>query len=85
MKKALLFINILVLFLILNGCEDFLNPEQGLVLPESEVPADDVELRSISLGLYSLQPDQVAQFVMLGELRRDLLPEGIKFIPDNRK
>ena len=40
---------------------------------EDQVPADEVELRSISLGLYSLQQDLVEQIVMLGELRADLL------------
>jgi hypothetical protein len=71
MKKTLIYI--LFLFVITTGCEDFLNPEQGLVLPESQVPKDEVELRSISLGLYSLQQDLVEQIVMLGELRADLL------------
>jgi hypothetical protein len=71
MKKILL--HILILFVVTTGCQDFLNPDQGLALPESQVPKDEVELRSISLGLYSLQQDLVEQIVMLGELRADLL------------
>lgn len=71
MKK--LIIPILLILVFLSGCEDFLNPEQGLVLPESDLPADEVELRSISLGLYRLQRDLTEQIIMLGELRGDLL------------
>lgn len=83
MKKTL--IHILLLLLVTTGCEDFLNPEQGLVLPESQVPADEVELRSISLGLYSLQQDLVEQIVMLGELRADLLMVTENADPDLRE
>ena len=71
MKKIVIYV-----LLILAGssaCTDFLHPEQGLVLPESQVPQDEVELRSMSLGLYSLQQELVEQIVMLGELRADLL------------
>jgi len=67
------FVYILLVLILITSCEDFLNPEQDLVLPESQVPADEVELRSISLGLYSLQQNLVEQIVMLGELRADLL------------
>jgi starch-binding outer membrane protein, SusD/RagB family len=83
MKKIL--IHILLLLVITTGCEEFLNPEQGLVLPESEVPADEVELRSISLGLYSLQQNLVEQIVMLGELRADLLTVTENADPDLRE
>lgn len=85
MKKVVLIINLIVLVILSNGCEDFLNPEQGLVLPESQVPADEVELRSISLGLYSLQQDLVEQIVMLGELRGDLLLVTENADPDLRE
>lgn len=71
MKKILL--HTLLLLVITTGCEDFMNPNQNLVLPESQVPADEVELRSISLGLYSMQQALVEQIVMLGEVRADLL------------
>ena len=82
MKKIGLYF--LILFVITTGCEDFLNPDQGLVLPESQVPADEVELRSISLGLYSIQQKLVEQIVMLGELRADLLVVTENADPDLR-
>jgi len=83
MKKII--IQILILLIITTGCNDFLNPEQGLVLPDSKIPADEVELRSISLGLYSLQQDLVEQIVMLGELRADLLVVTSNADPDLRE
>jgi hypothetical protein len=58
---------------IFVACEDFLDPNQELVLRESDIPGDEVELRSISLGLYALQQDLVEQIVILGELRGDLV------------
>jgi starch-binding outer membrane protein, SusD/RagB family len=71
MKKLVIY---LVIFLVVTtACEDFLDPEQGLVISEDQVPKDEVELRSLSLGLYSLQQDLVDQIVVLGELRADLL------------
>jgi starch-binding outer membrane protein, SusD/RagB family len=71
MKKLVIY---LVVFLaVTTACEDFLDPEQGLVISEDQVPKDEVELRSLSLGLYSLQQDLVDQIVVLGELRADLL------------
>ena len=83
MKKIIIYF--LVLLVFTTGCEDFLNPEQGLVLPEDQIPADEVELRSISLGLYSLQQNLVEQIVMLGELRGDLLVVTENADPDLRE
>lgn len=83
MKKT--FIYFLVIIVFATSCDDFLNPTQGLVLPEKNVPADEVELRSISLGLYSLQQDLVEQIVMLGELRADLLTLTSNADPDLRE
>lgn len=80
MKKPL--IHILLFLVFSTGCEKFLNPDQGLVRPESQVPADEVELRSVSLGLYRLQQDLVEQIVMLGELRADLLVATERADPD---
>lgn len=71
MKKNLIYL--LLILVLATGCEDFLNPNQDLVRPEASVPADEVELRSLSLGLYRLQQDLVDQIVILGELRADLL------------
>jgi hypothetical protein len=83
MKKTVIYF--LLILLVSTGCEEFLNPDQGLVLPESQVPADEVELRSISLGLYRLQQDLVEQIVMLGELRADLLTVTENADPDLRE
>jgi len=83
MKKKLIYF--LILLVTATSCEDFLNPSQGLVLPEENVPADEVELRSLSLGLYSLQQDLVEQIVMLGELRADLLVVTPNADPDLRE
>ena len=82
MKKI---IYVLIVLVLTTSCDDFLNPEQGLVLPESQVPSDEVELRSVSLGLYSLQQDLVEQIVMLGELRGDLLLVTENADPDLRE
>jgi starch-binding outer membrane protein, SusD/RagB family len=83
MKKILF--HILLLLFVTTGCKDFLDPEQGLVLPEDQVPADEVELRSLSLGLYRLQQDLVEQIVFLGELRADLLVVTENADPDLRE
>jgi hypothetical protein len=83
MKKKLIYF--LIFLVTATSCEDFLNPTQGLVLPEENVPADEVELRSLSLGLYSLQQDLVEQIVMLGELRADLLVVTGNADPDLRE
>ena len=66
----------LVVILILSqlcGCEKFLDPNQELIIRDEKFPADNVELRSASLGLYALQQELVEQIVVLGELRGDLL------------
>lgn len=67
--------NIIILFIIISfaSCNDFFNVEQDLVLSEKNLPSDEVELRSMSLGLYALQQELVEQIVVLGELRGDLL------------
>ncbi len=83
MKKTLIYL--LLVLVITTGCDDFLNPSQDLVLKESNVPADEVELRSLSLGLYKLQQDLVEQIVMLGELRADLLTVTTNADPDLRE
>jgi starch-binding outer membrane protein, SusD/RagB family len=71
MKKLIIYL--VFILAVTTACEDFLDPDQGLVIPENQVPKDAVELRSLSLGLYSLQQDLVDQIVVLGELRADLL------------
>lgn len=64
---------IVILMSFFTACEDFMNPEQELVLHEANIPADEVELRSASLGLYAIQQELVDQMIVLGELRGDLL------------
>ena len=83
MKKIAIFLLLILVFT--TSCDDFLNPTQGLVLPESNVPADEVELRSLSLGLYTLQQDLVEQIVFLGELRADLMQVTGNADPDLRE
>ncbi len=83
MKKIIIYA--LLLLVVTTACNDFLNPDQGLVLPDSQVPRDEVELRSISLGLYRLQQDLVEQIVLLGELRGDLLTVTKNADPDLRE
>ena len=83
MKKT--FIYLLFILIITTGCEDFLNPVQGLVLPEGKESVDEVELRSMCLGMYKLQQDLVEQIVMLGELRADLMNVTANADPDLRE
>ncbi len=71
MKKLSLFL--ILLSLGFMSCEDFLNPQQALVVDESGLPNDERELLAMGLGLYAIQQDLVDQIVMLGELRGDLL------------
>jgi len=73
MKKAIIYPIVLLFIVLFGACEKFLEPDQDLILRESEVPGDEVELRSASLGLYSIQQELVEKIVILGELRSDLL------------
>ncbi|MDX2431098.1 MAG: RagB/SusD family nutrient uptake outer membrane protein [Bacteroides sp.] len=59
--------------ILLVSCEDYFNPDQGLIVDESDYFQDWNEYRAAELGLYSLQQELVAQMVVLGELRGDLL------------
>ena len=59
--------------LLLDSCEEFFDPDQGLVVDESEYFQDWNEYRAAELGLYALQQDLVEQLLILGELRGDLL------------
>jgi len=72
MKKAIIYPIVLLFIVLFGACEKFLEPDQDLILRESEVPGDEVELRSASLGLYSIQQELVEKIVILGELRSDL-------------
>lgn len=86
MNRTLPYLFLLVLGItFLNSCEEFLNPEQSLVIPEENFPIDDVELRSASLGLYAIQQELVEQIVVLGELRGDLLEVTKNADPDLRE
>ncbi len=78
-KLSLLLIAISLVFM---SCEDFLNPQQDLVVDEADLPNDERELLSMSLGLYALQQDLVNQIVLLGELRGDLLTVTENADPD---
>ena len=60
-------------FLLSGSCEKFFDPEQPLIVDESNYFTDWNEYRAAELGLYALQQELVAQLVVLGELRGDLL------------
>jgi starch-binding outer membrane protein, SusD/RagB family len=68
----MLFI-LLISFLLLSSCEDFLNPAQDLIVRDEDLFKDWQEYRSAAIGMYSLQQDLVEQIVILGELRGDLM------------
>jgi hypothetical protein len=63
----------IAVFLIGSSCEKFFDPEQGLIIDESDYFKDWNEYRAAELGLYALQQELVTQLVVLGELRGDLL------------
>ena len=58
---------------MLVSCEDFINPDQSLIVESSEMFDTWYEYRAAEMGLYALQQDLVDQLVILGELRGDLL------------
>lgn len=82
MKKIALFLLILSVGFV--SCDDFLNPEQNLIVPQEGLPNDEREMLAMSLGLYALQQDLVDQIVVLGELRGDLLTVTDRSEPDFR-
>ena len=69
---SICFIVIAAIF-SLQSCEEFFNPDQGLVVDERAYFQDWNEYRAAELGLYALQQELVEQLVILGELRGDLL------------
>ena len=68
-----IFSTIIVLFLTVSSCKEFLNPEQEINITEDKLFDDWYEYRSIEMGLYGLQAQLVEQILILGELRGDLL------------
>ncbi len=80
--KHLFYISSFIILILGSSCEDFFQPEQSLNLLQSELPNDESELRSMSLGLYAIQQDLVEQIVILGELRGDLLKTTENADPD---
>ena len=64
---------IMILFLGLVSCEDFLNPDQKLVIETEDFFKDWSEYRSAEMGMYALQQELVDQLFILGELRGDLM------------
>src|SRR6056297_1408264 len=67
------YILILILFLGVVSCEDFLNPNQKLVIESDDFFGDWSEYRSAEMGMYALQQELVDQMIILGELRGDLM------------
>ena len=64
---------IIIPFLVLVSCEDFLDPSQKLVVESEDFFKDWSEYRSAEMGLYALQQELVDQMIILGELRGDLM------------
>ncbi|MCK4919664.1 MAG: RagB/SusD family nutrient uptake outer membrane protein [Bacteroidales bacterium] len=56
-----------------NSCEEFINPEQGLIVETNDLFDTWYEYRAAELGMYALQQNLVEQLLVLGELRADLL------------
>ncbi len=73
--KFLILLSVLIVIssLFFHSCEDFMNPEQDLVIREDDYFKEWRDYRSAEMGLYSLQQQLVEQLVVLGELRGDLL------------
>lgn len=68
--------------LFLGSCEDFINPEQSLIVETSDNYDTWYEYRASEMGLYALQQDLVDQIIVLGELRGDLLKTTLNATPD---
>lgn len=79
-KRKYLIIVLFYAFFV--SCQDFLYPEQDLIIKKDDVPNDMIEMRGLSLGLYAQQQELVEQIVILGELRGDLLEVTENADPD---
>lgn len=66
-------LSLLALLVLLGSCENFLSPDQQLVIEEEEMYDTWYEYRAAALGMYALQQQLVDQLFVLGELRADLL------------
>lgn len=67
------FISFIIALLTLQGCEEFFNPTQDLVIREDDYFNDWYDYRAAEMGLYALQQDLAEQLLILGELRGDLV------------
>ena len=66
MRRIFQHIILLVLSILLfSGCEEFFDPQQGLVVKTDEFYIDWSEYRSAEMGLYYLQQQLVDQLVIL--------------------
>lgn len=63
----------LVMILTLNSCEDFFDPDLGIVLDEKDIFKEFNDYRTAGLGLYGIQQELAEQIYILGEVRGDLL------------
>jgi starch-binding outer membrane protein, SusD/RagB family len=72
-KYIPVFVLLMVPFMFLNSCKDFLEPEQEINITEDKLFDDWYEYRSVAMGMYGLQQQLVEQIMILGELRADLL------------
>ncbi len=71
--KISIFSGLLLSVMFFTGCQDFFNPNPGIVLKEEDNFQVFNDFRSAEMGLYAIQQDLVEQLVILGELRGDLL------------
>ena len=71
--KRIFVLSTLLFLLVLNSCEEFFEPDQGLIIEKEDYFKDWSEYRSAEMGLYALQQQLVDQLVILGELRGDLV------------
>jgi len=74
-KYSAYYIIILIITspVLFTACEEFIYPEQELIIKEEDFFNDWYDFRSAEMGLYGLQQDLVDQLLVLGELRADLL------------
>jgi hypothetical protein len=63
----------LAMLLILNSCEEFFNPDLGIVLEEKDIFKEFNDFRTAGLGLYGIQQELAEQIYILGEVRGDLI------------
>lgn len=76
-KLSKIYVWILVpLLLGLNSCSDYFSPDIPTLLPEEEAYKDFLSSRAAVNGLYTGMQDLMTGYVVLGELRGDMIYTG---------